>query len=169
MEHGFAPASKTTCDQCQDSFPSGFYLEKSEDGVFRCEKCRAAQAPQARTLAPTAPPAPGHPTCPRCSNTAVRAPFVGWKGFQTSLVAYFMSLFTVNKLIETATRNANAPRPEDFIFNPFVQRTPRVYVPPDYSPLYIIGALGLCVIVFLFFSALNGHNVCEACGHRWKP
>jgi hypothetical protein len=118
----------------------------------------------------TAPPAPDSkvPTCPRCANTTIRLPFVGWKAFQTSLAVYFMSLFTVSKFIETAARKANEPRPEDFIFNPFVQKTPRAYVPPDYSPLFIIAALGLCVIVFLFFSALKGHHTCEACGHRWK-
>ncbi|MGA2608455.1 MAG: hypothetical protein ABSH01_13495 [Terriglobia bacterium] len=80
-----------------------------------------------------------------------------------------MSLFTVNKLIESAAAKANEPRPEDFVFNPFIQKTPRVYVPPDYSLLYVIGILGLCIVVFLFFSALAAKNTCETCGHRWKP
>lgn len=38
---GYAPASKTTCDRCGNSVPSGFYLEKSQDGRYLCEKCRA--------------------------------------------------------------------------------------------------------------------------------
>jgi hypothetical protein len=38
----YAPASKTTCDQCGSFFPSGLYLEKSQDGRYVCEKCRAA-------------------------------------------------------------------------------------------------------------------------------
>lgn len=37
-----APVSKTTCDQCGGSFPSGFYLERSQDGRYLCEKCRTA-------------------------------------------------------------------------------------------------------------------------------
>jgi len=44
-EHASEPAhpaaSKTTCDRCGGSFPSAFYLEKSEDGRYLCEKCRA--------------------------------------------------------------------------------------------------------------------------------
>lgn len=35
------PASKTTCDQCGNSFPSGFYLQKSKDDRYLCEKCQA--------------------------------------------------------------------------------------------------------------------------------
>lgn len=38
----YAPASKTTCDQCGGSVPSGFYLEKSHGSRYLCEKCRAA-------------------------------------------------------------------------------------------------------------------------------
>lgn len=38
----YAPASKTMCDQCGNSFPSSFYLEKSQDSRYLCEKCRAA-------------------------------------------------------------------------------------------------------------------------------
>ncbi len=38
---GYAPASKTTCDRCGNSFPSGFYVEKSQDSRYLCEKCRA--------------------------------------------------------------------------------------------------------------------------------
>ncbi len=40
----YAPASKTTCDQCGSSFPSGLYLEKSEDSRYLCEKCRVGLA-----------------------------------------------------------------------------------------------------------------------------
>lgn len=35
-----APASKTTCDQCGMSFPSGYYLAKSSDDRYLCESCR---------------------------------------------------------------------------------------------------------------------------------
>jgi hypothetical protein len=108
-------------------------------------------------------------SCPQCFGKAVRGPLLTWRAFQASLVVYFMSLFTVNKLIESAAAKANEPRPEDFVFNPFIQKTPRVYVPPDYSLLYVIGILGLCIVVFLFFSALAAKNTCETCGHRWKP
>lgn len=37
----YAPASKTTCDRCGSSVPSGFYLQKSHDSRYLCEKCRA--------------------------------------------------------------------------------------------------------------------------------
>jgi hypothetical protein len=107
-------------------------------------------------------------SCPKCSGKTFRGPFITWKGFQTSLVVYFMSLFTVNRLIASAAEKANAPKAEDLIYNPFVQKTPSVYVPPDYSPLYVVGALGLCIVVFFFFSALAAKNTCEACNHRWK-
>jgi len=36
----YAPPSKTTCDQCQQSFPSSLYLEKCPDGRYLCERCR---------------------------------------------------------------------------------------------------------------------------------
>src|SRR5271170_7328917 len=49
MDPVYAPASRTTCDQCRNSFPSGFYLEKSRDGRFLCEKCRVAQLSQVST------------------------------------------------------------------------------------------------------------------------
>jgi hypothetical protein len=39
-----APASKTTCDRCGGSFPSGFYLEKSHDGRYLCENCRVGHS-----------------------------------------------------------------------------------------------------------------------------
>ena len=93
---------------------------------------------------------------------------MGWKGFQISLVTYGMTLFIVSKMIQTATEKANAPRTEDFIFNPFVQRAAREYVQPDYSPLYVIGALGFCVVVFLFFGVLRAQYTCETCRNRWK-
>ena len=80
-----------------------------------------------------------------------------------------MSLFTVNKLISLAAEKANAPRAEDFVYNPFIQKTPRVYVPPDFSPLYVIGAVGFCIVVILFFCALKAKNKCETCGHSWRP
>jgi uncharacterized membrane protein YhaH (DUF805 family) len=34
-------APRTTCDRCRESFPSHFYLEKSAEGQYLCEKCRA--------------------------------------------------------------------------------------------------------------------------------
>ena len=108
-------------------------------------------------------------SCPKCSGKAVHRPLITWKGFQTSLVVYFMSLFTINKMISMAAEKADAPRAEDFIYNPFIQKTPRVYVPPDYSLFYVVCALGLCIIVFLFFRALAGKNKCETCGQSWKP
>jgi hypothetical protein len=36
----YAPASKTRCDQCGKSFPSGYYLAKSQDNRYLCEACR---------------------------------------------------------------------------------------------------------------------------------
>jgi uncharacterized membrane protein YhaH (DUF805 family) len=33
-------APTTVCGRCGESFPSGFYLEKSADGKYLCEKCR---------------------------------------------------------------------------------------------------------------------------------
>jgi hypothetical protein len=79
-----------------------------------------------------------------------------------------MALFVVNKMIETAARKANGPRPEDFIGLPLYQ-TAREYIEPDYSPLHFIGVVGLCVVAFLFLSALKARYTCAACGHRWKP
>lgn len=36
----YAPAVKTTCDQCGESFPSGYYLVKSEGNRYLCQTCR---------------------------------------------------------------------------------------------------------------------------------
>ena len=40
-ESEHAPRDRTTCDRCRESFPSHFYLEKSAEGQYLCEKCRA--------------------------------------------------------------------------------------------------------------------------------
>jgi hypothetical protein len=41
-ESTLAPPASTTCDKCGESFPSHFYLEKSADGQYLCEKCRGS-------------------------------------------------------------------------------------------------------------------------------
>lgn len=111
----------------------------------------------------------GRPTCPSCSTGTLHAPRVSWGLFRTFFMAYLIGLFTVNQQIQMATERANAPRPEDLVFNPFYEHAPREYVPPDYSMLYIFAPLGLCIIVFVFLGALKGRYVCQACGHRCKP
>lgn len=49
MKPTYAPAARHTCDKCREVFPSGFYLERSQDGQFLCAKCRDAQLHQATT------------------------------------------------------------------------------------------------------------------------
>jgi hypothetical protein len=49
----YAPASKTACDQCGKSFPSGFYLQKCEDGRYLCEACRMLAVEDAKEETPS--------------------------------------------------------------------------------------------------------------------
>jgi hypothetical protein len=108
------------------------------------------------------------PSCPKCSGRAIIGPLMTWKGFQLCVVVYFMSLFTINRLISANAAKANAPQPGDFVYNPFIPKTSHAIVPPDFTSLYVVGAVGLCIIISLFFVALVTKNKCETYEHRWK-
>ncbi len=79
-----------------------------------------------------------------------------------------MALFVVNNLIEEAAKRANAPTAQDFINNPFIERVPKVYIQPDYSPMYTIGALGICIVIAIFVAAVRARSTCISCGYSWK-
>lgn len=104
-------------------------------------------------------------SCPKCFKTAISRP-LGWKAFQASVVGYFVGLFAVNKAIELRARPQLSPG--DLVLNPFVQKVPQVYVPPDRSLFYVVAVVGLCVVALFFYLALFGKNTCDICGHRWK-
>jgi hypothetical protein len=104
-------------------------------------------------------------SCPKCFKTAISRP-LGWKTFQAGVVGYIVGLFAANKAIELQARPQFSPG--DLVLNPFVQRVPQVYVPPDYSPVYVVAVVGLCVLAFFLYSALFGKNTCDICGHRWR-
>jgi hypothetical protein len=104
-------------------------------------------------------------TCPKCFKTAISRP-LGWKAFQAGVVGYIVCLFAANKAFELRARPQISPG--NLVLNPFAQKVQQVYVPPDYSPLYAIAAVGLCVVAFFLYSALYGENTCDICGYRWR-
>jgi hypothetical protein len=134
------------------------------------------QLPSEETSEPqkTAPVDPGIGksvlSCPKCGEAEIEGPVVTWKWFQNSIAAVFMTLFVVHNSIEQAAERANAPTAEDLASasNPFIEHVPRVYVQPDYSPMYVIGVFGLCIAIAILIAAVRARITCTACGHSWR-